>query len=295
MALSGNATLYANNAGGILSYVLAAKVIETFRDQAVMAPFMNLEQFAPNSKVVQWRKLPASLNSAAVSEGASATATQYVTTGPQATMGKRKIVFEISDEALVAGGVDENFMVQEAIKSLVEGVDIDCLALAPGLSGTVGTTATALAPVSIPDAAYRIREQKIGGPLVCMLSPKNFFNVQNTVITSGASMWANPTTDTLLGAMSANGSSFRGTLAGIPIYTSANVYINAATDDYGMVFAPNLAFGMGVASTLPGAVLITEERGNSGVLDGGKWLGVSYFFAVAELVDAAGIRTIAAT
>jgi len=295
MALSANATIYADNVGGILAYVLQAKVIETFRSTAIMSPFVNLGQFAPNSQVAQWKRKPASLASAAVAQGATATAVSYNTLGPQVTMGKRKIVFEVSDEAMVAGGVDENELVNEAIKSLIEGVDIDLLALAAGIASSVGTTGTPLAPVSIPDAAYRIDEQKIAGQKVAMLSPKALFNIQNTVITSGASVWSNPNTDTLLGQMGANGDAYRGMLAGVPIYTSHNVHINAATDDWGLLFAADTCFGMAVASTVQAGIQVAAERGNAGILDGGKWIGVSMFFGVAELVDLAGVRLISAT
>lgn len=290
MALSGNATKYAQNAGGTLDQILAARVIQSFYEGAVAAAFANLATFASNSNVVQW-EVDAAVSSAAVAEGSAATPAQWSSTAKTATMGKRKVVFEVSDEAMVAGGLSVPKLRPEQFNALVEGVETDLLDLASGFSGSVGTTNTAMEPADVFQAVSIMRESKIPGPYKGILSPKSVFQNQQAIISSAAPVWSQANETTILGGLAPAPGSYVGRMGSTDLYTSTQVEVSAP-DDLNLIFSPQFAYGLAVASTLPGGFKFGVERGKSGALDGGDYIEMSIFFAVTELVDAAGIQAL---
>lgn len=293
MALSGNATLYAQGAGQTIDKLIGSKILSGLYETSIMPAWMNQQAFGNSSvgssKVAGWT-VEAAVSAPAVSEGASATIQQFSTTSITATMGKRKVVYEISDEALAAGGFTLGQLNPAAYSAIAEGVDTDATALFSGISASVGTTATALAPSDLVEGLSVIGANKIKGAPVAVLASRQIFNLQDALITSGASVY----TDREL-ASAVNGflrpNNFAGNVAGIPVYRSELVP-DDATDKTGCLFVPDEAFGMATANSISQSFLVDVEKGREGVVSGGTYLAVSFFFAVTELRDGAATKVI---
>lgn len=292
MAVDANVTELSDLTGTTVNEVLAARAVESFKEQNIMLPFVRLEQFPEFTDTVQVPKL-AGLSSASVAESAETDVVQWSTSSVDITRGKDTVMIELTDEALVGGGISTALVQSEMTRALNEGVEQALMALFNGFSTSVGTTNTALEPVDLPDAARRLDAQKIPGPRICVLSPKGVFDIQNNIITTAtASVWSNPNTETFLGmiGMMIN-NKLRGVLGGIPVYQSANVS-NDGTDDFGGMFAPDYALGVAFPRRAVDIFKFEIVKGDQGVTFGSQFVKMTVFYGVAEIVDEAGVELI---
>lgn len=288
MAVDADVTELSDLTGTTVTNILAPRMVESLKETNLMAPLCMLLTFPGNSDTVKVPKI-AGLTSAAVAESAATDVSQWSTTSASVTRGKHTCMVELTDEALVGGGVSLDMVSNELNKAVNEGVDIVTLALLDGFSASVGTTATPVEPIDILDATYRIDEAKVPGDRVCFLSPKNIFQIQSAIIASGASVYANPNTNTFMGAIEGQKRNLVGTLAGVPIWKSANVKVSSG-DDVGGVFVPGLAIALAFPAAASDVFKLDIVKGDQGVTYGSRFVKISIFFGAAEVLDSAGVE-----
>lgn len=290
MAVDANVTELSDLTGTTVTNVLAARMVESFKEQNIAAPLCMLLTFPNNSAIVKVPKITG-LSDAAVAESAQTSVSQWSTTSASVTRGKRTCMIELTDETLVGGGVSLAMVQTELSKAVNEGVDISILDLFAGFSTSVGATGTPTEPIDILDAAYRIDEAKIPGDRMCIVSPKNIFQIQSAIIAAGASVWANPNMNTFFGQLEGQKRNLVGTLAGIPIWKSANVKVSSG-DDIGAVFVPGLALALAFPAAAQDVFKLNVTKGDQGTVFGSQFLKISVFFGVAEAVDLAGVQLV---
>lgn len=286
MAVDADVVELSDLTGTTVTNVLAAQMVQSFKETNLGTPLCMLLSFPGNSDTVKVPKING-LTSAAVAESAATDVSPWSTTPASVTRGKDAVMVELTDETLVGGGISLALVQNELNKALNEGVDKAILALFDGFSTSVGTTGTPVEPIDILDGAYRIDEAKIGGDRVCFLSPKNIFQIQSAIVAAGASMWANPNINTFFGALEGQKRNFVGTMAGIPIWKSANVKVSGG-DDVGAVFVPGVAIAVAFPENATDVFKFNLTKGDQGTTFGSQFLKMSVFYGVAEAVDLAG-------
>lgn len=290
MAVDANVTELSDLTGTTVTNVLAARMIESFKEQNIAAPLCMLLTFPNNSPTVKVPKITG-LSDASVAESAQTSVSQWSTTSASITRGKRTCMIELTDETLVGGGVDLAMVQNELSKAVNEGVDIATLDLFAGFSTAVGATGTPTEPIDILDATYRIDEAKIPGDRICIVSPKNIFQIQSAIINAGASVWANPNQNTFFGSLEGQKRNLVGSMAGIPIWKSANVKVSSG-DDIGAVFVPGLALAIAFPAAAQDVFKLNVTKGDQGTVFGSQFLKISVFFGVSEAVDLAGVQLV---
>lgn len=290
MPVDANVTELSDLTGTTVTNVLAARMIESFKETNIMAPLCMLLNFPQNSPTIKVPKI-AGLTDASVAESAQTSVSQWSTASASVTRGKRTCMIELTDETLVGGGIDLAMVQNELSKAVNEGVDKAALALASGLSTAVGTTGTPVEPIDVLDATYRIDEQKIPGMRAYLGSPKSIFQFQSSIIAAGASVWANPNVNTFFGALEGQRSNLVGTLAGVPIWKTANVSVSSG-DDLNLVMVPGLTFAIAFPAIATDVFKLNVTKGDQGTVFGSQFLKISVFFGVAEAVDEAGVQVV---
>lgn len=176
-------------------------------------------------------------------------------------------------------------------------IDSDCGALLGGFSSTSGVTNVAAGLSDLRQAVYLLRTVALGAAemgAVFILHPKQINDV-DTELQSGsgaglATMMQRSDLVNWYGAEPSSGmlNNFRGSLMGIPVFSSANVpTANAAVDRAGALFLPQMAMG-GAYSWLPQV----EEASAIVTLQVANVTAITCAYAFVEKKDEYGVSVI---
>ncbi len=256
-------------------------IMEVLRTTNVMTNLMytvNLVK-GSNSKKLQSRNAQ---TAAVVAEAAEATPAVFGrTAGATLTAKKIMVLNELTLEAELFGGLNVDEVRTEQGLAISEKVDIDACALFSGFSNTAGTTGTALTIDALLEADYKAGLSLAPGPRIFVLGNIQVLHVKKHIVSSGASVWANPTVTNLLGEQSQpNG--HVGWILGRAVFETQHVpIINAGADRCGACLNP--LYALAAAYVRPPN---TEVEGNSSKRT--REVSTDYFYDVKERLDGAG-------
>jgi N4-gp56 family major capsid protein len=219
---------------------------------------------------------------AALTEGTAPSFTAISTDGATLTVSEVGLTAQISDLAIMASSSnvisDIGRLFGEAI---ARKMDTDLLALANGLSVTVGGVSTAATPALIFQAIAKLRSQGYDTANDCaiVLHPNVAYDVASVLTSTFAAPASMVGNDALR-----NG--FMGMLGGVPVYQSSLVAQSTAssnaTGDYANLILHRDAFGLAMMQD------IKIESQREATKRGFDLVG-SAIYGVGELYDAAGV------
>jgi len=219
---------------------------------------------------------------AALTEGTAPSFTAISTDGATLTVSEVGLTAQISDLAIMASSSnvisDIGRLFGEAI---ARKMDADLLALANGLSVTVGGVSTAATPALIFQAIAKLRSEGYDTANDCaiVLHPNVAYDVASVLTSTFAAPASMVGNDALR-----NG--FMGMLGGVPVYQSSLVAQSTAssnaTGDYANLIMHRDAFGLAMMQD------IKIESQREATKRGFDLVG-SAIYGVGELYDAAGV------
>ena len=157
-----------------------------------------------------------------------------------------------------------------------------------GMFGSLSQTVTAAAGLTIDDvmlAELAIRQAEVPNkevPLAVVLAHKGYYNIKKEIMTSGATVWANPQfIDLVQGQVSPN--NFVGSLPGLNFYATSG-HSTSGGDNIQAVFHPLWTF----AAQLDDAPsLASSFKGTEGLYTEAVSF---YFYDIIEWNDVAGVQ-----
>lgn len=264
-----------------LAAYIDAGIMEVLRTTNVMINLMYPVNLAPgsNSKKLQSRNAQ---TAAVVAEAAEASPAVFGrTAGATLTAKKVMVLNELTLEAELFGGLSPEEVRVEQGLAIFEKVDTDACSLFSGFSNTAGSTGVALTIDKLLEADYKAGLSFAPGARIFVLGNIQILNLKNHIVTSGASVWANPTVSNMLGEQSKpNG--YVGKLLERDVFQTQHVpLINANADRCGACLNP--WYALAAAYVRPPN---TEVEGNSSKRT--REVSTDYFYDVKERLDGAG-------
>lgn len=256
-----------------------------FRSAAVMPNLVHLVNFQSKSDSVKLRKA-GSVTATAGVESTDHAISEYTETSPATlTAAEVKVYMEISDKAIKFAQADLQALARECGAAIAMKFDTDAMALFDSLHGgtQVGTSGSDCSPGILLQAAYTVRAAAVPGPFVYVLNPVQVFDVQDDLLTSGASVWTNESKLSLLDGLAPGNNGNVGSFLGLPVYESNNTEsVNANADWAGACFSPQYALAAGFAGGV-------ETRIGYNIKKGVTELSATLWYDVKEYQDAAGV------
>lgn len=189
-------------------------------------------------KTVQVPKYPA-IAAADLTEGTDMTATQVSTSSVTIDVAEVGAQVVLTDMAAFGAGNPAQELGTVLGNAIATKMDKDLIALFDGFSTSFGSAGTEITVADLFKAAATLRANKATGQLSAVVHPYHAYQLKANLTNT----FANPNGGDAQNAAMANG--FVGSIAGINIYESANITIDANGDAKGAVFAPEaLAMAM---------------------------------------------------
>lgn len=269
------------------SYVVS-EMVPYFRTNVVMLNSVAVKNFrersagAPGSTVLKFGTR-GNVSVAVTNESAQVSKSEYTETSTTLTVQKASAYFELTMEAELFGNdmSDLDAIARDAGLACAQKFDVDTLALADSYTASVGSTNTDLTVNILKKAPYKVRLNKVTGPLVYALHTTQIENIQSNIITTGAAIWGNQNVnlDILSGQPSVNGRA--GQIFNTDILETTNTKsINSGVDWAGFCYSPQWAVAAGVLGRFVPLMDVNSQY----VLKG---MSVSMFYQVAKWADGA--------
>lgn len=260
---------------------LASETGPALKAKLIMPNLCHIENFKVGSDSIKLR-VKGTLAATAATEATDHATSQYDQTTPATlSVAEFKVYAELSDKAALWSGAQIAEIVDEAVNACGQKLDTDAMALFDGFSTSVGTTNTDLSDLKLAEASYKLEANNAPGPYAYVLHPKQWWDVREDVVASGASLYVNPQFVTLFsGQPAANG--FKGSYFDVPVFVSTNTEsVTANVDWSGACIAINHALGLG----LGGDVMVETDRN---IKKGVHEIAVSIWYDVKEYRDLCG-------
>ncbi|WZO97305.1 hypothetical protein EP7_004330 [Isosphaeraceae bacterium EP7] len=232
-----------------------------------------------NSKKLQSRNAQ---TASVVAEAAEATPAVFGKTAGATLLAKKVMVLnELTLESELFGGLSPDEVKVEQGLAVSEKVDTDACALFPGFSNTAGTTGVALTIDKMIEADYKAGLSFAPGARIFVLGNVQILHLKQYIVTSGASVWANPMVSNLLGEQ-AQPNGFVGYILNRAVFETQHVpLVNSNADRCGACLNP--MYALAAAYVRPPN---TEVEGNSSKRT--REVSTDYFYDVKERLDGAG-------
>jgi N4-gp56 family major capsid protein len=182
-------------------------------------------------KTIQVPKYPA-ISAADLTEGTDMSSTAVSTSGVTVTVGEVGAQVLLTDMAAMGAGNPAQELGTVLGNAIATKIDQDLIALFDGFSASLGAAAQEVTVADLFKAAATLRAAKVRGPIYAVVHPFHAYQLSANLTNT----FANPNGGDLQNEAMRNG--FVGSIAGIDVYQSANVTVDANGDAKGAVFAP---------------------------------------------------------
>lgn len=224
---------------------------------------------------IQVPKYP-SVSAADLTEGTDMSSTTVSTSSVSITVGEVGAQVFLTDMAAMGAGNPADELGTVLGNSIATKMDTDVIGLFDGFSTSLGATTTELTAAYLFQAAAVLRANKAPGRLVGVFHPYQTYALKANLTNT----FANPNGGDLQNEAMRTG--YVGTIAGIDIFESANVSVDALGDAKGCVFAPEA-----MAMAMKRDFNLEPERDAS---NRGFELNATAIYGVGELDDAYGVE-----
>jgi len=219
----------------------------------IVTPF----DFPANAGKVLQVPVYSAVTATGLTEGQAPSAADTNTTSATITMSEIGTYFQVTD--MLRDSAERDVVAdlgQNAGRAIAEKMDTDVFALFNSFTNSVGTEDADLTVDAIFEGVATLRENKVVGPLACVISPRQAFHLKKELATvGGANLTASEIGSSVLRQF------YIGSVAGCAVYESSLVKQDLDTDAdatlnaVGAIFAPS---AMGHA--MRGGVTMETQR-----------------------------------
>ena len=192
-----------------------------------------------------------------LTEGTAPSAADTTTTSVNITLGEIGTYFQVTD--MLRDSAERDVIADlgaQAGRAIAERMDADVFALFNSFTNSVGTEDGAITVDNIFEGVSKLRENKVVGPLSCVLSPRQALQLKKELATAGgANLTASEIGSSILRQY------YIGSVAGCQVFESALVKQDLDTDAdtelnaVGAIFAPSA-----MAHVMRGGVSMETQR-----------------------------------
>jgi len=192
-----------------------------------------------------------------LTEGTAPSAADTTTTSVNITLGEIGTYFQVTD--MLRDSAERDVIADlgaQAGRAIAEKMDTDVFALFNSFTNSVGTEDGAITVDNIFEGVSKLRENKVVGPLSCVLSPRQALQLKKELAgTGGANLTASEIGSSILRQY------YIGSVAGCQVFESALVKQDLDTDAdtelnaVGAIFAPSA-----MAHVMRGGVSMETQR-----------------------------------
>jgi hypothetical protein len=248
----------------------------TAEEQSLMLGLVTQYEIgAQAGKTIQVPKYPA-IAAADLTEGTDMSSTTVSTSSASITVGEVGAQVLLTDLAAMGAGNPADELGTVLGNAIATKMDQDLIALFDGFSASIGTAGAEITVADIFKAAATLRANKVTGVINAVVHPYQAYALKANLTNT----FANPNGGDLQNEAMRNG--YVGTIAGVNIYESANVTIDASDDAKGAVFAPEA-----LAIAMKRDFQIEPERDAS---NRAFELNATAIYGVGELDDSYGVE-----
>lgn len=193
----------------------------------------------------------------ALTEGTAPSAADTNTTSVNITLGEIGTYFQVTD--MLRDSAERDVIADlgaQAGRAIAEKMDTDVFALFNSFTNSVGVEDGAITVDNIFEGVSKLRENKVVGPLSCVLSPRQALQLKKELATAGgANLTASEVGSSVLRQY------YIGSIAGCQVFESALVKQDLDTDAdtelnaVGAIFAPSA-----MAHVMRGGVAMETQR-----------------------------------
>ena len=255
---------------------IVAQARFTAEEQSLMLGLVTQYNIAGQAgKTVQIPKYPA-ITAAALDEGTALDDTDVSTSSVTVTCSEVGNSVLLTDLAAMGAGNPADELGTVLGNAIATKIDKDLIALFSGFSVGFGAAAAEITVADLFKAAATLRANKVTGSMAAVVHPFQAYQLKAGLTNT----FANPNGGDLQNEAMRNG--YVGSIAGIDVYESANVSIDANDDAVAAVFAPEaLAIAMKTEFNLETQRNATRR---------GTELVATAVYGVAELDDSYGVK-----
>lgn len=255
---------------------IVAQARFTAEEQSLMRNLVTMYNIeAQAGTTIQVPKYPA-ISAAALTEGTDMSSTAVSTSSVSITVAEVGAQVLLTDMAAMGAGDPASELGTVLGNAIATKMDKDLIALFDGFSNSLGATTTEMTAAYLFQAAATLRANKAPGRLVAVLHPYQTYALKANLTNT----FANPNGGDLQNEAMRNG--YVGTIAGIDVFESANITVDALGDAKGAVFAPEA-----LALAMKRDFRIEPQRDASNR----AWeLNATAIYGVGELDDSYGVE-----
>jgi hypothetical protein len=284
--MSSEVTLTAANDVTFAAWV-SEQIIAAARPKQVVRPlFAHYDLSGKPTKAIvipSWGALAAT----APGEGTDLSNTAFTTNGTTVTCAEVGVMIKPTDmliESDVFGDLQPYF--QQLGLAIGDKEDLDCCALADGLTPTVGTSGADMAVADFVNAQYTLAAANAPGPWACVLHPIQVADLRNAAAASGAAAFGTESLSAgILQSAVTNPNGFRFNFMGTDVFEDSNIPADTTVDRNGMMFSVGVGGAFAHASKWE-AKVETERDASMRATE----LVGSSCYGVAEIIEAYGVN-----
>ena len=255
---------------------IVAQARFTAEEQSLMMGLVTQYNIAGQAgKTVQIPKYPA-VTAADLTEGTAPSDTDVSTSSVTVTCAEVGNSVLLTDLAAMGAGNPADELGTVLGNAIATKIDSDLIALFSGFSGALGTAGAEITVADLFKAAATLRANKVTGSMAAVVHPYQAYALKANLTNT----FANPNGGDLQNEAMRNG--YVGSIAGIDVYESANVSIDANDDAIAAVFAPEA-----LAIALKSEFNLETQRNAT---RRGTELVATAIYGVAELDDSYGVK-----
>ena len=255
---------------------IVAQARFTAEEQSLMLGLVTQYNIAGQAgKTVQIPKYPA-ITAAALDEGTAPSDTDVSTSSVNVTVSEVGNTVLLTDLAAMGAGNPADELGTVLGNAIATKIDSDLIALFTGFSGALGTAGSEITVADLFKAAATLRANKVTGSMAAVVHPFQAYALKANLTNT----FANPNGGDLQNEAMRSG--YVGTIAGIDVYESANVAVDASDDAVAAVFAPEA-----LAIALKSEFNLETQRNAT---RRGTELVATAVYGVAELDDSYGVK-----
>ena len=255
---------------------IVAQARFTAEEQSLMLGLVTQYNIAGQAgKTVQIPKYPA-ITAAALDEGTAPADTDVSTSSVTVTCSEVGNSVLLTDLAAMGAGNPADELGTVLGNAIATKIDSDLITLFSGFSGALGTAGSEITVADLFKAAATLRANKVTGSMAAVVHPFQAYALKANLTNT----FANPNGGDLQNEAMRSG--YVGTIAGIDVYESANVAVDASDDAVAAVFAPEA-----LAIALKSEFNLETQRNAT---RRGTELVATAVYGVAELDDSYGVK-----
>lgn len=255
---------------------IVAQARFTAEEQSLMMGLVTKYNIAGQAgKTVQIPKYPA-VTAAALEEGTAPSDTDVSTSSVAVTVAEVGNSVLLTDLAAMGAGNPADELGTVLGNAIATKIDKDLIALFSGFSTGFGAAAAEITVADLFKAAATLRANKVTGSMAAVVHPYQAYALKAGLTNT----FANPNGGDLQNEAMRNG--YVGSIAGIDVYESANVSIDANDDAVAGVFAPEA-----LAIALKSEFNLETQRNAT---RRGTEMVATAIYGVAELDDSYGVK-----